>query len=173
MQIKTEYFAARQNLLFYLPQGFYPAGAEISEKETESESEFLKNLLNINGVKRCLLTPELLAVTYEQGVNPENIEALVLAEIDDYSETPPFFSVAKELPLNVQSIEAIADSFIRPTLYRDGGGVEIINLENNILHLHFVGKCSGCPYAQNTLNNVIIKVLKKYLPQIEQVVTEE
>jgi Fe-S cluster biogenesis protein NfuA len=173
MQIKTEHFSARQNLLFYLPNGFYPFGAKIIEKETGYESEFLKILLNIDGVKRCLLTPELLAVAYEQNANPQDIKALVLAEIDDYSETPPSFNITEELPLNRQSLEAISDAFIRPTLYRDGGDIEIIDLKDNILHLRFVGKCSGCPYAQNTLNNVIIKVLKKYLPQIEQVVTEE
>jgi Fe-S cluster biogenesis protein NfuA len=163
MQIKVEHFSVRQTLLFYLPQGFCLSGAEIAERENIGESEFLKSLLSIDGVKRCLLTPELLAITYEQIANPEDIKALVLAEIDDYGETP-LLGNNKELPLNMQSIETIANAFIRPTLYRDGGDIEIIELKNNILYLKFTGKCAGCPYAQNTLNNVIVQVLKKYLP---------
>ena len=173
MQIRTEHFGARQILLFYLPGGFYSSGAEIIEKENVCESEFLNNLLNIDGIIQCLLTPELLAVKYEQTANSEDIEALVLAEIDDYSETPPFFGISKELAFNTQSIEMIADAFIRPTLYRDGGDIEIIGLQDNVLRLRFIGKCAGCPYAQNTLNNVVVKVFKQYFPQMEKVQTEE
>ena len=68
--------------------------------------------------------------------------------------------------------EAIADAFIRPTLFRDNGNIEFLQLQNNILTLRFTGHCAGCPYAQNTLNNVVARTLKKYLPQLEQVQPE-
>ena len=65
-----------------------------------------------------------------------------------------------------QQIEALADSFIRPTLMRDNGNIRLITAENTVLQIQFTGHCAGCPYAQNTLNNVIAAALKKYLPQI-------
>lgn len=172
MQIKFEHFSACRVLIFYLPNGFYPAGAEFATTKSQSESPFLADIMTIDGVERCLLTPEALAVTYSQAAKTADIQALVLAELDDYSDRPPFFTLAKQLPMKMEIAEAIADAFIRPTLFRDNGNIEFLQLQNNILTLRFTGHCAGCPYAQNTLNNVVARTLKKYLPQLEQVQTE-
>jgi Fe-S cluster biogenesis protein NfuA len=62
---------------------------------------------------------------------------------------------------------------VRPTLYRDNGGIEVLSVESGVVLMAFTGHCAGCPYALNTLNNVVSKTLKKYLPQIRAVQIKE
>ena len=51
--------------------------------------------------------------------------------------------------------------------------IETLLLGENVLQVQFTGHCAGCPYAQNTLQNVIVKTFKRYLPQIKEVRLKE
>lgn len=139
-----------------------------SKGETQLPS-FAASLLSIDGIKSCLLTDILIGVTFDANTDKEDIKALVLAEIDDYLSTNPAPLTALYQKENIELAEAIADSFIRPTLIRDKGDIKIISYENNHLLLKFMGHCAGCPYAQNTLNNVISANFKRYLPKLDSI----
>jgi Fe-S cluster biogenesis protein NfuA len=69
--------------------------------------------------------------------------------------------------------EALADALIRPILGKDNGGICIHNINNRVMELSFTGHCSGCPYAQNTLQNVVSKTFLRYLPQIKEIKLRE
>ena len=168
MQIKIEHFTARRTLLFYLPEQNMPAAVFATPKQP-SESALIQSIVNLGSVIHCLLTPTLLAVKYAQNANPADIQALTLAELDENAAQIKINEPIRNLPLEAETLEAVTDAFIRPTLFRDNGDVEIIDCKDNILTLRFCGHCAGCPYAQNTLNNVIMRVFRKYFPQITDV----
>ena len=42
-------------------------------------------------------------------------------------------------------IEAVLDQAIRPALANDGGGVEVLGIEGNIINVHYQGACGTCP----------------------------
>lgn len=58
---------------------------------------------------------------------------------------------------------------IRPMLQNDGGDVELVGIENNIVKVRLQGACSGCPMSQMTLKNGIERVLKEQIPEIKAV----
>jgi Fe-S cluster biogenesis protein NfuA len=58
---------------------------------------------------------------------------------------------------------------IRPMLQQDGGDVELVGIEGNIVKVRLQGACAGCPMSQMTLKNGIEKVLKEEIPEIESV----
>lgn len=58
---------------------------------------------------------------------------------------------------------------IRPQLQADGGDVELIAVENNIVKVRLVGHCAGCPMATMTLKQGIEAYVKKRVPEIEKV----
>ncbi|MFH1077077.1 MAG: NifU family protein [Pseudomonadota bacterium] len=60
-------------------------------------------------------------------------------------------------------------SKIRPSLQADGGNVELVEVENNIVKVRLQGACRGCPMAQQTLKNGIEKFIMREVPQIERV----
>jgi Fe-S cluster biogenesis protein NfuA len=68
-----------------------------------------------------------------------------------------------------EKIEQILDK-IRPTLRADGGDVELVDVEENVVKVRLTGACGGCPMSQMTLKMGIERVLKKDLPEIKEVI---
>jgi len=66
-------------------------------------------------------------------------------------------------------VEKILDK-IRPSLRADGGDVELVDVEDNVVKVRLTGACGGCPMSQMTLKMGIERVLKKDLPEIKEVV---
>ncbi len=58
---------------------------------------------------------------------------------------------------------------IRPALQSDGGDVEFVSLEGDVVKVKLTGACSGCPMATMTLKNGIETVIKKKVPEISRV----
>ncbi|OGO24466.1 MAG: hypothetical protein A2144_01740 [Chloroflexi bacterium RBG_16_50_9] len=61
-------------------------------------------------------------------------------------------------------------SKIRPNLERDGGNVELVEVNNGTVKLRLTGACAGCPMSTMTLKMGIEKILKQELPEVKEVV---
>jgi len=59
---------------------------------------------------------------------------------------------------------------IRPSLQADGGDVELVDVENGIVKVRLTGACGGCPMSQMTLKMGIERILKKEIPEVQEVV---
>jgi Fe-S cluster biogenesis protein NfuA len=55
---------------------------------------------------------------------------------------------------------------VRPSLQADGGDVELVDVENNIVKVRLKGACAGCPMSQMTLKQGIERYIKKQIPEI-------
>ncbi len=62
---------------------------------------------------------------------------------------------------------------IRPALQNDGGDIEFISLDGNIVHVRLVGACAGCPMSQITLSNGVQRYLRETLGNKEIVVVND
>ena len=58
---------------------------------------------------------------------------------------------------------------IRPMLQRDGGDVELVDVEDGIVKVRLQGACKGCPMSQMTIKNGIEKFLKQEIPEVKSV----
>lgn len=58
---------------------------------------------------------------------------------------------------------------IRPNLARDGGNVELVDVNDGVVNVKLTGACAGCPMSTITLKMGIEKVLKKEIPEIKEV----
>ncbi|MDF0715173.1 NifU family protein [Muricauda sp. 334s03] len=59
---------------------------------------------------------------------------------------------------------------IRPFLQSDGGDITLISIEDNTVTVRLEGNCIGCSVNQMTLKSGVEMTIKKYAPQIEEVV---
>jgi Fe-S cluster biogenesis protein NfuA len=59
---------------------------------------------------------------------------------------------------------------VRPMLQRDGGDVELVEVEDGIVKVRLVGACGGCPMATLTLKRGIEAKLKEEIPDLKEVV---
>lgn len=75
-----------------------------------------------------------------------------------------------ELKINVE--KALEE--IRPFLESDGGNISLISIEDDkLVRVQLEGACVGCSVNQMTLKSGVEMTIKKYAPQIEQVINVE
>ncbi len=73
----------------------------------------------------------------------------------------------EELQKNIEK----ALSEIRPFLNNDGGDISLIAIEDErIVKVRLEGACVSCSVNQMTLKSGVEMTIKKYAPQIEQVI---
>lgn len=59
---------------------------------------------------------------------------------------------------------------IRPALERDGGGVELVDVEEDgIVRVRLTGACGGCPMSQMTLKQGVERIVKQMVPEVKAV----
>jgi len=69
-----------------------------------------------------------------------------------------------------EKVEAVLNK-VRPILQRDGGDVELVDVdENGVVKVRLKGACGGCPMATVTLKMGIERSLKKEIPEVTEVV---
>ena len=59
---------------------------------------------------------------------------------------------------------------VRPMLERDGGSVELVDVEGSVVKVRLTGACKGCPMSQMTLKAGIERIIKQDVPAVSQVV---
>lgn len=59
---------------------------------------------------------------------------------------------------------------VRPSLQRDGGDVELVEVADGTVKVKLTGACGGCPMATMTLKMGIERMLKSEIPEVKEVV---
>lgn len=168
MQLQIEQLANLKVINFYV-KNLLQDSVRLFDEDHASGVEFIENIFAYGNVEYCLITPDLFALKYKDAEITDDFRLFVIAELEDFlNQKQDILNIKQEE--NIKALaEAVANSYIRPTLNRDNGDVEIISFDADVLTLKFCGHCAGCPFAQNTLNNLIIKTLNKFVPQIREI----
>jgi len=58
---------------------------------------------------------------------------------------------------------------VRPQLQRDGGDIELVDVEDGVVKVRLKGSCAGCPMSQMTLKWGVENYLKKKVPGVKSV----
>ncbi len=66
----------------------------------------------------------------------------------------------------ITKLLSVLDNEVRPGLKRDGGDLQIIEVENGVVKLKMTGACVGCGAQKRTVEEGIKNHLKKYFPEI-------
>lgn len=75
---------------------------------------------------------------------------------------------SEEVKINIEK----ALDEIRPFLQSDGGDISLISIDNNTsVKVRLEGACVGCSVNQMTLKSGVEMTIKKYVPQIEEVIS--
>nr|WP_197539897.1 NifU family protein [Alteracholeplasma palmae] len=69
-----------------------------------------------------------------------------------------------------EQVKVLIDK-VRPYLQRDGGDIEIMNIEDGIVYVQMLGACDGCMAIDITLKQGIETMLLENVPGVIAVVT--
>jgi Fe-S cluster biogenesis protein NfuA len=68
-----------------------------------------------------------------------------------------------------EKVKEVLDK-VRPYLVRDGGDVELVEVDGGTVKVKLVGACAGCAHSQMTLKNGIERILKQEIPEVTEVI---
>lgn len=59
---------------------------------------------------------------------------------------------------------------IRPYLNMDGGDIEYLKYEDNIVYVKLLGACTDCLMQDNTINEGLLSMFQEEVPEIKGII---
>jgi Fe-S cluster biogenesis protein NfuA len=72
----------------------------------------------------------------------------------------------------VQRIKELLENYVKPAVEMDGGAIQFKNYQDGVVTLALQGSCSGCPSSMITLKAGIEGMMKRMIPEVQEVVAE-
>ncbi|MEK7254251.1 MAG: NifU family protein [Bacteroidota bacterium] len=69
-------------------------------------------------------------------------------------------------------IKELIDTYVKPAVEMDGGNIEFKSYNQGTVYVIMQGACSGCPSSTVTLRAGIEGMLKRMVPEVQEVVQE-
>ena len=178
--IRTEQTPNPDSLKFLSEKTISEVGMEEfqSKNKNKINNNFIKNLLEVQGVELILLSDTFLTVKKTSEASWDVLKPTVISHINDYfqkNDKPILEKKEKEKKFNedtdktVKKIKEILDKKIRPAVARDGGDIKFKSFENGIVKVELQGSCSGCPSSLMTLKQGVQNLLCHYVDEVKSV----
>jgi Fe-S cluster biogenesis protein NfuA len=151
-------------------------------KESAEESPLAKAFFEFPFIKRVFVMNNFITLTKTEDADWHEVAPELKAFLKEYLEAnkPLFASTLlhdstpseHEPEVNLR-IRKILDEYVRPAVEQDGGAINFRSFEGGKVTVSLQGSCSGCPSASNTLKMGIENLLKRMIPEVQNVVAEE
>jgi Fe-S cluster biogenesis protein NfuA len=170
-------------LKFILNMQVKNSGNSTYKSPTECGENLLAlELFKVRGVDQLHFFENVIAITKFSYEDWENVEISItnvlkekmLTHNADYQEPNPEADRRAALSPELQQIEAILDKTIRPGLQADGGDIQALSYQENILMVKYQGACGTCPSSTTGTLEAIKAILRDELnPDIEVYIAPE
>jgi len=178
--IITEPTPKPDSLKFLSEKTISATGTEEFQKKdlNKIENQFIKNLLNLNGVELILLSDNFLSVKKTKEISWDVLKPTVISHMNDYFEAnnEPILKKKKDLENKIPSsgeiedrIIKVLDEKVRPAVAKDGGDIKFKSFKDGIVHVELQGSCSGCPSSLMTLKQGVQNLLCHYVEEVKSV----
>jgi len=147
------------------------------------DSPLAKKLFGFSFVKRVFIMSNFITITKDEKISWEEIKMELRDYITRYlEEGNVIISSNKEKQLNKlksknnnidEKIKKILDEYIKPAVEQDGGAINFESYKNGKVIVSLQGACSGCPSSTITLKSGIENLLKRFIPEVKEVIAEE
>jgi Fe-S cluster biogenesis protein NfuA len=146
------------------------------------ENHLALELFKVRGVDQLHFFENVIAVTKFSYEDWDSVETNVMKVLQhempkhnaDYNDPNPEADRRNNLSPELQQIEAILDKTIRPGLQGDGGDIQALTYQDNILMVKYQGACGTCPSSTTGTLEAIKAILRDELnPEIEVYIAPE
>jgi Fe-S cluster biogenesis protein NfuA len=72
----------------------------------------------------------------------------------------------------IKRIQDILENYVKPAVEMDGGAIQFKSYKDGKVNLMLQGSCSGCPSSMITLKAGIEGMMKRMIPEVQEVVAE-
>ena len=140
-------------LKFILNEKLLKAETRQFHKKEDAENDPLaKGIFELDGVVSVFYMDKFITIEKRPDIEWGKIQKPFVNFIGsfDVSLLPKETAVAadnNESDEMLKKINEVLNTKVRPALANDGGGLEVIGLDGNILRIRYQGACGGCPSA--------------------------
>lgn len=159
---------------------------EFQSAEETNEAPLAKALFGFDAVTNVFITNNFVTITKTE----DALWAEVMIPIKDFLKkyideggiilnenfVKPTKTATNEVSDNDSDVEirikGALDKYVKPAVEMDGGNISFVKFEDGKLTLQLQGSCSGCPSSTVTLKQGIENLLKRFVPEVQEVVAE-
>ena len=177
---KIELTPNPRSVKFILNQTVLDEGSKTIEEGGFLEVDaFAHNMFALDIVDMVYLRENFVSITLSSAdlwvIFKDKIKNIIEADLGKYEEgdNEVSASILKDFDMEtyhqlsddekVIIVEAILDESVRPALANDGGGLEVIEVEGQIVRIRYQGACGGCPSSTGGTLRVIENHLRSQL----------
>ncbi len=144
-------------------------------------SPLAEDLFALKMVERVFIMNNFITVTKNDSVEWAEIIPQIKKIIKNFLESGKEVIVKSQHSANaidesdtdeVKKIKEILNEYIRPAVEMDGGAINFSSFNDGIVKVQLQGACSGCPSSTLTLKSGIENLLKRFMPEVKEVIAE-
>jgi Fe-S cluster biogenesis protein NfuA len=154
--------------------------ADYATQASAETSPFAKELFKFNFVNGVFFASNFVTITKTEDAEWADIEPILkefvkgaveselkVQDVANTDEAPNFEGTEQEV-----KIQQILHDYVRPAVEQDGGAISYKSFVDGIVTVELRGSCSGCPSSTFTLKAGIESLLKRMVPEVQEVVSE-
>jgi Fe-S cluster biogenesis protein NfuA len=159
---------------------------EFQSTEETNEAPLAKALFGFDAVTNVFITNNFVTITKTEDALWTEIMIPIKDFLKKYIDeggiiltenfVKPTKTATNEVSDNDSDVEirikGALDKYVKPAVEMDGGNISFVKFEDGKLTLQLQGSCSGCPSSTVTLKQGIENLLKRFVPEVQEVVAE-
>lgn len=162
-----------------MPEG---VSRDFPSMEHTKEAPLATKLFELTYVTRVFYMSNFITVTKDDTVEWIEVKNEIQGVIKDFIEegSPILTETEVKEDHHVEEsdtdldakIKGILDEYIRPAVEMDGGAITFDSFNDGKVKVLLQGACSGCPSSTLTLKSGIENLLKRMVPEVQEVEAE-
>lgn len=159
---------------------------ELQRAEEGEKSPFAKMLFDMDGVEGVFISNNYVTVGKNEKYTWQELMIPIKEALKTFFDTnQPIFESGFSKPVKQVSnvvvegdsdleirIKGVLDKYVKPAVAMDGGSISFSSFSNGKLVVQLQGSCNGCPSSTVTLKQGIDGLMKRFVPEVLEVVAE-
>jgi Fe-S cluster biogenesis protein NfuA len=147
-------------------------------KESAEKSPFAKELYKFSFVNGVFFASNFVTVTKTEDAEWNDIEPILKEFVKGAVESEYKVQLEEQEDVAFEGtdteikIQQILNDYVRPAVEQDGGAITYRSFNEGVVTVELRGSCSGCPSSTVTLKAGIENLLKRMVPEVNEVVSE-
>ncbi|MEO5675867.1 MAG: NifU family protein [Chitinophagales bacterium] len=184
VDVYTEMTPNPETMKFVADTVLFPnSSADFPEEGSAKQSALATELFGFPFVKGVFIMNNFVTVTKTPEADWMEISPTLREFVKNYLEdgkeviAPDFKSHPVHLTSGndeeiVAKIKEMLENYVKPAVEMDGGAIQFKSYHEGKVELMLQGSCSGCPSSMITLKAGIEGLLKRMVPEVQEVVAE-
>jgi NFU1 iron-sulfur cluster scaffold homolog, mitochondrial len=188
VSIYTEMTPNPETMKFVANKLLYPGKSiEFAEEASAKPSPLAMELFSFPFIKSVFIASNFVTLTKISDTEWQDVIPSIRQFLKDYLEEGKavinedeivILPKASSNTINeddsdvVKRIKELLENYVKPAVEMDGGAIEFKSYNDGVVNLALQGSCSGCPSSMVTLKSGIEGMMKRMIPEVQEVVAE-